>query len=168
MSTTILWIQNIPDTYETVLSFNGTRLQSGTSKYIKVFEKLTSLNLVKYSILTPTLKRYTQGESRIRKNEQRITFVSGYFEETDQSDRKICYRALINDAENKEEECLLLIKEAKLYGCTISETDQTAFKKEFSKSILITLAVIIIIILIFIIIWIQNNPKMLSFFNMTN
>ncbi len=155
LSKTILWIQSIPETFETVLSLNGKRLQSGTSQYIKVFERLTSLDLEKYTILTPTLKRFTQGKSIIRKIDHRITFVSGHFVETDQSDRKICYRALIIDAENKEEECSLLTNEAQLYGCTISETDKTAFKKKSVKrGLAIIFLAVIILILISSILWI--------------
>lgn len=151
LSKTILWIQNIPETFETVLSQNGTRLQSGTSQYIKVFEKLTSLDLEMYTILTPTLKRFTRGKSKIRKIEHRSTFVSGHFVETDQSNRKICYRALIIDAENKDEECSLLTKEAQLYGCSISETDKAAFKKKsYNKALAITLTALLILILIFV------------------
>lgn len=154
LSNTILWIQNIPETFETVLSQNGRRLQSGTSQYVKVFEKLTSVDLEKYTILTPSLKRYTRDKSRIRKIEHRITFVSGHFVETDQSDRKICYRALIIDAENKEEECSLLTNEAKLYGCTISEPDKAAFKKKsYNKLLAITFSAIIILILILFLIF---------------
>ena len=150
LSNTILWIQNIPETFETVLSFNGSRLQSGTSQYIKVFEKLNKVDLEKYTILTPSLKRFTY-KNRIRKIEHRITFVSGHFVETDQSDRRICYRALIIDAENKEEECSLLTNEAQLYGCTISETDKAAFKKKsFNKMLAITFSAIIILILFLI------------------
>ena len=130
MSLTILWIQNIPETYETVLSYNGTRLQSGTSKYITIFEKLTSVNLEKYTVLTPTLKRFSQGKSRIRGIEHQVTFVSGHFEQTDQSDRRICYRALIIDAENEKNECSLLNNEAQLSNCTISEADQGKLKKK--------------------------------------
>lgn len=151
LSKTILWIQNIPETFETVLSQNGTRLLSGTSQYIKVFEELTSLDLEKYTILTPTLKRFTQGRSEIRKIEHRTTFVSGHFVETDQSDRKICYRAMIIDAENKDEECSLLTKEAQLYGCSISETDKAAFKKKsYNKALAITLTALLILILIYL------------------
>lgn len=151
-SNTILWIQNIPETFETVLSFNGSRLQSGTSQYIKVFEKLNKVDLEKYTILTPSLKRFTQDKSK--KIDHRITFVSGHFVETDQSDRRICYRALIIDAENKEEECSLLTNEAQLYGCTISETDKAAFKKKsFNKMLAITFSAIIILILILFLIF---------------
>lgn len=154
LSNTILWIQNIPETFETVLSQNGSRLQPGTSQYVKVFEKLTSVDLEKYTILTPSLKRYTRDKSRIRKIEHRITFVSGHFVETDQSDRKICYRALIIDAENKEKECSLLTNEAKLYGCTISEPDKAAFKnKSYNKLLAITFSAIIILILILFLIF---------------
>lgn len=159
ISNIVLWIQNIPETYETVLSQNGTRLQSGTSQYIKVFEKLTSLDLGKFTILTPTLKRFTQGKNKIRKIDQRMTFVSGHFVETDQSNRKICYRALIIGAKNKEDECSLLTNEAQLYGCTISKTDKVAFKKKsINKGMAITFIAILILILI---IWIFNDPKML-------
>lgn len=148
LSKTTLWIQNIPETFETVLSLNGIRLQSGTSQYIKEFEKLNKVDLEKYTILTPSLKRFTV-KNRIRKTEHRITFVSGHFVETDQSDRKICYRALIIDAENKEDECSLLTNEAQLYGCTISETDKAAFKKKsFNNMLAITFSAIIILILI--------------------
>ena len=153
LSKTTLWIQNIPETFETVLSFNGSRLQSGTSQYIKVFEKLNKVDLEKYTILTPSLKRFTD-KKRIRKIEHRITFVSGHFVETDQSDRRICYRALIIDAENKEEECSLLTNEAQLYGCTISETDKAAFKKKsFNNMLAITFSAIIILILILFLIF---------------
>ncbi len=150
LSKTTLWIQNIPETFETVLSLNGLRLQSGTSQYIKEFEKLNKVDLEKYTILTPSLKRFTY-KNRIRKIEHRITFVSGHFVETDQSDRRICYRALIIDAENKEDECSLLTNEAQLYGCTISETDKAAFKKKsFNKMLAITFSAIIILILFLI------------------
>ena len=145
-----LWIQNIPETFETVLSLNGRRLPSGTSQYIKEFEKLNKVDLEKYTILTPSLKRFTD-KNRIRKIGHRITFVSGHFVETDQSDRRICYRALIIDAENKEEECSLLTNEAQLYGCTISETDKAAFKKKsYNKLLAISFTAIIILILILI------------------
>lgn len=148
LSKTTLWIQNIPETFETVLSLNGIRLQSGTSQYIKEFEKLNKVDLEKYTILTPSLKRFTD-KNRNRKIGRRITFVSGHFVETDQSDRRICYRALIIDAENKEEECSLLTNEAQLYGCTISETDKAAFKKKsFNNMLAITFSAIIILILI--------------------
>lgn len=154
LSNTILWIQNIPETFETVLSFIGSRLQSGTSQYIKVFEKLNKVDLEKYTILTPSLKRFTD-KNRIRKIGHRITFVSGHFVETDQSDRRICYRALIIDAKNKEEECSLLTNEAQLYGCTISETDKAAFKKKsFNNMLAITFSAIIILILILILIFV--------------
>ena len=157
LSRTTLWIQNIPETFETVLSLNGRRLQSGTSQYIKEFEKLNKVDLERYTILTPTLKRLTQDKSRIREIEHRITFVSGHFVETDQSDRRICYRALIIDAENKEEECSLLTNEAQLYVCTISENDKDEFKKKnYNKLLAISFTAIIILILILIlsIIWI--------------
>lgn len=148
LSKTTLWIQNIPETFETVLSLNGRRLQSGTSQYIKEFEKLNKVDLEKYTILTPSLKRFTY-KNRFRKIGHRITFVSGHFVETDQSDRRICYRALIIDAKNKEEECSLLTNEAQLYGCTISETDKAAFKKKsFNNMLAITFSAIIILILI--------------------
>ena len=150
-----LWIQNIPETFETVLSLNGRRLQSGTSQYIKEFEKLNKVDLEKYTILTPSLKKFTQDKNRIRKIEHRITFVSGHFVETDQSDRRICYRALIINAANEEEECSLLTNEARLYGCTIPETDKEALKKKsFNKGLAITFAAILILILILSIIWI--------------
>ena len=154
LSKITLWIQNIPETFETVLSLNGQRLQSGTSKYIKEFAKLTSIDLERYTILTPTLKRLTQDKSRIRKIKDRVTLISGHFVETDKSDRKICYRALIIDAENKEEECSLLTNEAQLYGCTISETDKAAFKKKsYNKLLAISFTAIIILILILFQIW---------------
>lgn len=155
LSKITLWIQNIPETFETVLSLNGQRLQSGTSKYIKEFANLTSIDLERYTILTPTLKRLTQDKSRIRKIKDRVTLVSGHFVETDKSDRKICYRALIINAANEEEECSLLTNEARLYGCTIPETDKEALKKKsFNKGLAITFAAILILILILSIIWI--------------
>ena len=155
LSRTTLWIQNIPETFETVLSLNGRRLQSGTSQYIKEFEKLNKVDLERYTILTPTLKRLTQDKSRIRKIKDRATLVSGHFVETDKSDRQICYRALIINAANEEEECSLLTNEARLYGCTIPEADKEALKTQsFNKGLATTFAAILILILFLIIIWV--------------
>lgn len=161
INTIILWIQNTPDTYQTVLSYNGKQLKSGTSEYIKVFENLTSINLEKYTVLTNTLRRLN-----LHFQKHRSTFISGHFQQTDKSNRKICYRALIIDAKNKEEECHLLVKEASLYGCSISEEDKIALKKKriCSKIVVILLIVIIIISSL----WILNSSKILSFFNTMN
>lgn len=54
----ILWIQNTPNAYKTVLSRNGTQISSDTSKYEKLFKILTSQSLDKYSVLTASLKRF--------------------------------------------------------------------------------------------------------------
>lgn len=126
--TIILWIQNTPETYETILSFNGTALQAGSSQYIKYFEKLTSKDLQKYTNLTSSVKRLSENRS-IQRN-CRSTYLSGHFVQTDNSDRQICYRALIIDAKDNEEVCSLLEKEALLYGCSISEEDKLALKKK--------------------------------------
>jgi hypothetical protein len=151
-STIVLWIQNSPDTYQTILSHNGKQIQSGTSEYLKLFEQLNSQSLERYRVLTETIKRLT-----LRNKEHRLTFISGHFEQTDKSNRKICYLALVVDAKNKEEECSLLVNESNLYGCSICEENKMALKK---KDISFSLVIILIIFVIVLLIWIFNNLKM--------
>lgn len=149
-----LWIQNAPETYQTILSFNGIALQAGSSKYIKYFEKLTSEDLHKYTELTSTVKRLIVRKGLGIKQNFDSTYLSGHFVQTDKSDRQICYRALIIDAKSNEEVCSLLEKEAQLYGCSISEKDKLALKKKSNNSALI---IILIILVILICIWIFNS-----------
>ena len=122
----ILWIQNTPNLQKTVLSDNGKELKSGSTKYITLFNILTKIELEKYNVLTPTLKRY----SYLSKESKKHTFLSGHFQQTDESNRQICFRAFIINAKNKNEECRLLEEEARRYGCSISEEDQKALKKK--------------------------------------
>lgn len=156
----ILWIQNTPNTNKTVLSRNGAQISSDTGEYDKLFKNLTSQSLDKYSVLTISLKRLSLCNVK-----HRLTFLSGHFEQKDKSNRRICYRALIIDAKDKEEECLLLVQESNLYGCSISEEDKIALKK---KSIVFKFIVITLIIILILLIWILNTLKMLSYFNMMN
>ena len=151
-SSIVLWIQNSPDTYQTILSRNGKQIQSGTSEYVRLFEKLNSQNFESYRVLTKTIKRLT-----LRNKGHRLTFISGHFEQTDKSNRKICYLALVVDAKNKEEECSLLVNESNLYGCSICEKNKMALKK---KDISFSLVTIFIIFIIVLLIWILNNLKM--------
>lgn len=151
-STIVLWIQNSPETYQTILSYNGKQIQSGTSEYLKLFEQLNSQSLERYRVLTETIKRLT-----VRNKEQRLTFISGHFEQTDKSNRKICYLALVVNAKNKEEECSKLVNESSLYGCTICEENKMALKK---KNISFRLVIILIIFIIILFIWILNSLKM--------
>lgn len=121
----ILWIQNVPDTNESVLSRNGEPFQPGSSEYINNFKCVTELNLDDSRSLTPTVKRYTR-----QKHNLRATFLSGHFIQKDEHGRLICYRAVIKNASNEEAELDLLKKEAAKYGCSISEEDQCALKKK--------------------------------------
>lgn len=143
--TIILWIQNTPKAQQTVLSCNGKSLQSGTSIYIKAFQELTSKDLKLYTTLTPTIKRLVS-----KKKNKRFTYLSGHFIEKDNSNRQICYRALIYYALSQEEECALLEKEVHLHGCSISEEDYEALKKKNIKLRIIILITLIILILLII------------------
>ena len=148
---TILWIQDAPNSHETILSVDEVQIKSGTSKYISIFDKLIARDIEKYKVLTSSVKRLTE----YSKGKKKGTFLSGYFLETDGSNRRICYRALIIDAKDREEECFLLEKEARLYECHISEEDRIALKKKSKSFVLILLLIFIIICL-----WIYLNLKM--------
>lgn len=152
----LLWIQNIPGTYETVLSCDGERVQSETKEYIYLFQELTSQQLDGYR--TPTLSLRIKRMSRLRVVSEKpcMTLLSGLFEQKDKSGRRICYRALIVGAKNREEECALLIKESNLYGCSISEEDESVLKKKDRNPFII----IVVITLIIVLIWILIVQKM--------
>ena len=180
-SKVFLWIQRAPDNFQKVLSCNGEKIQPNTSRYYDIFELITSQEITHYKDLTSTLKRLTKKKYKINSenccmdNEKhRMTFFSGNYEETDKSNRKICYYALIVDAKDIEDECALLIKESKLYGCSLSDDDIIALKKKRTDNkqifvlVLILVTIFLISTIIFLILWIQNDPKTSLFFNMTN
>lgn len=179
-SKVFLWIQRTPDTFQKVLSCNGEKIQPNTSRYNNIFELITSQEITHYKDLTSTLKRLTKKKYRINtencfmgNEKHRMTFLSGNYEETDKSNRKICYYALIVDAKDNEDECALLVKESKLYGCSLSDDDIIALKKRIDNKQIVILFLILVTIflistIIFLILWIQNDQKISLFFNTTN
>lgn len=180
-SKVFLWIQRTPDTFQKVLSCNGEQIQPNTSRYNNIFDLITSQDITDYKDLTSTLRKITKKKYKINSEnccidngKHRMTFFSGNYEETDKTNRKICYYALIVDAKDSEEECDLLVKESKLYGCSISDGDVIALKKKRidNKQIvvlfLILATIFLISTIIFLILWIQNTQKISLFFNTMN
>ena len=157
-TTTILWIQSIPDVFQTVMTCNGELLQPGSSRYINLFSRLTSQDLQKYKALSSTLKRLTLHRSMLSKR-KRVTFLSGHFTQKDASDRLICYRALIVNAEDEEQECEKLIQEAEIYGCTITEEDKSLLRNKDNRYSTFIIIYILITLFIIITIWIINSLK---------